>query len=188
MVYQGNELIQNTAISEAIQKKSTQAPALRSGVRYSKAEIVSAIRSQAEDLLKSGRLHMTKTFTQHADMSVFQHCAHVAYISCLLCQKLHIRVSWDEMIRGALLHDYFLYDWHDRSASGGTRHAWYHPTQALLNAVQDYELTEKEMQIIKRHMWPVTIIPPTCREAWVVTTADKICTILDVFRLERVRL
>ncbi len=164
------------------------APVLRSGVRYSKPQIIAAIRTHADRLLQDGRLHMTKSFIQHADMSVFQHCAHVAYVSCVLALTFGIRVSWDELIRGALLHDYFLYDWHDRSASGGTRHAWYHPTAALLNAVEDYELTEKEMQIIKRHMWPVTIIPPTCREAWLVTTADKICTILEVFRSERVRL
>ena len=119
------------------------APVLRSGVRYSKPQIIAAIRTHADRLLQDGRLHMTKDFIQHADMSVFQHCAHVAYVSCVLALTFGIRVSWDELIRGAL---------------------------------------------IKRHMWPVTIIPPTCREAWLVTTADKICTILEVFRSERVRL
>ncbi len=160
---------------------------LRSGVSYTKEEIVAAIEVQAAALLTSGRLMRTKTFIQHSDLSVFQHCAHVAYVSCIICMKLHIAVSWTEMIRGALLHDYFLYDWHDRK-SCHPRHPTYHPTLAMRNALEDYTLTEKEMQIIQRHMWPITIIPPTCREGWAVTLADKICTILEVCRKERVRL
>ncbi len=160
---------------------------LRAGVRYQKHEIVAAIRSQAIPLLASGRLAMTKQFVQHSDLSVFQHCAHVAYISCVICMKLGLRVDYQEMIRGALLHDYFLYDWHDRRACH-PYHPTYHPTLAMRNASLDYSLTKKEKQIIQRHMWPLTIIPPTCPEAWAVTMADKICTLLEVFRKERVRL
>ena len=32
-----------------------------------------------------------------------------------------------------------------------------------------------EREIIKKHMFPLTPIPPTCREAWLVCLADKIC-------------
>lgn len=162
---------------------------LQTGVRYSKKEIISAIRTQAEPLLKEGRLEKCKNFIQHSDISVYQHCCHVAYVSCVLCMKMGIHVSWNEMIRGALLHDYFLYDWHDPSRPAvDFRHAFGHPTLAMRNALADYKLTRKEMQIIQRHMFPLTPIPPTCREGWIIVLADKICTILEVLRKECVRL
>ena len=160
---------------------------LRSGVSYNKQEIVRAIEHQAKLLLAEGNLAKTKEYIQHSDMSVFQHCVHVAYISCLLCVKLKLNVSWDELIRAALLHDYFLYDWHD-GPPFNFKHAFGHPTFAARNAARDYKLTAKEIQIIKRHMWPLTVVPPTCREGWIVVLADKICTLLEVARKERVRL
>ena len=160
---------------------------LRSGVKYSKREIVQAIQHQAKLLLAEGRLSETKQFIQHSDMTVFQHCAHVAYISCVLCVKLGLDVSWEDLIRASLLHDYFLYDWHELKAFD-FRHAFGHPTMAMHNALADYKLTDKEKQIIQRHMWPLTIVPPTCREGWIVVLADKLCTLLEVGRKERVRL
>lgn len=174
-------------MNHSVNSAAAAATFLRSGVKYNKTEIVRAIQHQAKLLLAEGNLHKTKEFIQHSDMTVFQHCAHVAYISCVLCVKFGIDVSWDEMIRAALLHDYFLYDWHDGPAFN-FRHAFGHPTFAARNAARDYKLTEKEIQIIKRHMWPLTIVPPTCREGWIIVLADKICTLLEVGRRECVRL
>lgn len=158
------------------------------GEKYTKEMLIKAVRSQADVLVREGRLSKTKNFIQHSNLSVYQHCCHVAYMCCLLSNKLGLAVNYRELIRGALLHDYFLYDWHKRHRHPDFQHAFGHPSCALRNALEDYHLTEKEMQIIQRHMWPLTIIPPTCTEAWVIVLADKICTVLEVFRKERVRL
>jgi len=64
-------------------------------------------------------------------------------------------------------------------------HGFYHPGIALKNADQEYELTLREKDIIKKHMWPLTVVPPLCREAWIVTTADKYCSLLETLRLRR---
>ena len=37
------------------------------------------------------------------------------------------------------------------------------------------ELTRREENIISRHMFPLNIVPPMCKEAWLVCLADKIC-------------
>ena len=37
-------------------------------------------------------------------------------------------------------------------------------------------LSEIEKETIRRHMFPLNPIPPRCREAWIVTLADKICS------------
>ena len=54
------------------------------------------------------------------------------------------------------------------------------------NAMQDYNISDKEADIILKHMFPLTIIPPNNREAWIVCMADKICATYETagnFRL-----
>ena len=34
-------------------------------------------------------------------------------------------------------------------------------------------------------MWPLTVVPPMCREAWIVTTADKWCSLLETIHLHK---
>ena len=91
-----------------------------------------------------------------------------------------------DLVRGALLHDYFLYDWHDKYHRDIKRlHGFYHPGIALRNAMKEYELTKREQDIIKKHMWPLTVIPPLCREAWIVTMADKYCSMLETMKIHK---
>ena len=42
---------------------------------------------------------------------------------------------------------------------------------------KDYTLSPRVKNIIARHMFPLTPVPPTCTEAWIVCIADKICAI-----------
>lgn len=61
-----------------------------------------------------------------------------------------------ELVRGALLHDYFGYDWHEKG--GGHRlHGFFHPKRACHRAEKKYALTRVERGIILRHMWPLTL-------------------------------
>ncbi len=145
-----------------------------------KQEILAAIRQKAKKLEKSGRICMTKQYCQHGDCSVFEHCANVAYVSCMLFRQMHIDADFDALITGALLHDYFLYDWHNRQTCHPA-HAVYHPTLALHNARKDYQLTPKEEDIILHHMFPLTVLPPKSREAWMVCLADKLCAMTETF-------
>lgn len=38
-----------------------------------------------------------------------------------------------------------------------------------------------ERNIISRHMFPLTVVPPMCREAWLVCLADKYCAVKETF-------
>ena len=62
---------------------------------------------------------------------------------------------------------------------------FYHPGRALVNAKKEYVVTKKQEDIIKKHMWPLTVVPPMCREAWIVTTADKYCSLLETLHLQK---
>jgi uncharacterized protein len=65
-------------------------------------------------------------------------------------------------------------------------HGFYHPGRALHNAQKEYHLTPREKDIIKKHMWPLTISAvPMCREAWIVTMADKWCSLMETFHVHK---
>ena len=75
--------------------------------------------------MKDSRLGITNNFIQHGDTSCLLHSIAVAYYSCRLASIMHINLSKKELIRGVLLHDYFLYDWH--IGKGHKIHGFTHP-------------------------------------------------------------
>ncbi|MGN0402390.1 MAG: HD domain-containing protein [Acetatifactor sp.] len=144
------------------------------------------IKRDAADILCSKNFRSTKEHIQHGNMTVNAHVMNVARYSLALSDKLHIRCNRRELVRGALLHDYFLYDWHiPDEVNPHKLHGFYHPGRALRNAIREYELTEREKDIIKKHMWPLTVVPPACREAWIVTAADKWCSLMETIHMHR---
>lgn len=151
-------------------------------------ELYSLLKEHGGDILASDNFNKTKEFIQHGNMTVNSHCISVAKHSLVLNKKLRLSCSQRELIRGALLHDYFLYDWHDKEHRDiRNLHGFFHPGIALKNASKEYHLTAREKDIIKKHMWPLTIVPPLCREAWVVSAADKYCSLMETLKLHQGR-
>ena len=103
-------------------------------------------------------------------------------MSCYIAEKYNLSVDYYSLITGALLHDYFLYDWHDKEDGHKRPHGFYHPSAALANAERDFEINSRTKNIIKRHMFPLTPIPPVCLEGWVVCIADKICSTKETIK------
>ena len=144
------------------------------------------IKKEAMDILASENFRSTKNHIQHGTVTVNSHCINVARHSLMLAEKLGIQYHRRELIRGALLHDYFLYDWHDKEHINPFRlHGFFHPGIALKNARAEYELTEREQEIIRKHMWPLTVVPPMCREAWIVTAADKWVSLMETLHIHK---
>ena len=139
------------------------------------AEDERKFREILTEVCRNSRLLSSDRFIQHGTTSVFRHSVAVAYVSFYIARKYRIRVKEKALIRGALLHDYFLYDWHEK-ADWHKWHGFYHAGKALRNAMEDFELNEIEQDTIARHMFPLNPIPPRCREAWIVCLADKICS------------
>lgn len=150
-------------------------------------DITKILKEHGKDIIHSENFQKTKQHIQHGDMSVHKHCMDVARYSLAINQKLKLNCDKKDLVRGALLHDYFLYDWHDKEYLKERKrfHGFHHPFTALRNAEKEFDLTDKQREIIKKHMWPLTIVPPTCREAWVVTTADKYCSLRETLGLRR---
>ena len=138
------------------------------------------IQKKLRYLENAGRLNETKNYIQHGSISVYAHCVNVARMSVRIAKWLPIQVNMDALVIGALLHDYFLYDWHEKR-KGHHFHGFTHPGTALKNAEKEYELGDIERNIISRHMFPLTVVPPMCREAWLVCLADKYCAVKETF-------
>ncbi|ABN06357.1 metal dependent phosphohydrolase [Methanocorpusculum labreanum Z] len=137
-----------------------------------------ALLQQILSSCEASRLLETKQFMQHGDTNVYDHCVAVARVSCLLADKMGLSVDRESLIRGALLHDYFFYDWHVPDPVHRL-HGFTHPKRALQNAMDDFTLTTVEQDMILRHMFPLTPTPPKFREGWVLCLADKVCSTLE---------
>lgn len=112
-------------------------------------------------------------FIQHGTVTTYEHCLRVARIAYWLNLRFHCRAREASLLRGAFLHDFYLYDWH--ACRDITRwHGFKHPLIARYNAETLFQLDETEKNIIQSHMWPLTLTwVPRCREAVLVCLADK---------------
>ena len=156
--------------------------ALHFAKRITEYKLAKELFTRGKDIILSPEAQVLKTFTQHGETTVFEHCLSVAKFSLLMAhfleRTLKISIDKDSLVRGALLHDYFLYDWHEKG-EGHSLHGFFHPRKAWENARQDMPLSDIEKNIILRHMFPLTMVPPQFREAWLVCAADKICAMKE---------
>ena len=108
-------------------------------------------------------------------VSCYDHCLFVAYVGFTLCRIFGL--DYRAAARAGLLHDLYLQKWEETDV-GRFRRLVIHPQLALENA-RAFGLSPMEEDIIGKHMWPLTIIPPTCREAWIVNSADTFISLME---------
>ena len=123
------------------------------------------------DLIINDIVLKMKLYRQHFNVSCFDHCLYVSYNSYLICKKHHL--DYKSVARAGLLHDLFLYDWRKREDGRKGLHAFTHGKTALENALKITDLNNREKDIIKNHMWPVTLQVPKYKETFVITYVDK---------------
>ncbi len=120
-----------------------------------------------------------KAYPHHGDTSCYQHCLNVAYYNYHICRFLG--KDYLAAARAGMLHDLFLYDWHTyASETGDYLHGLTHPKAALAMAEKYFDLTDKEKDIILKHMWPLTLVPPKSFEAFLISLTDKYCGACEV--------
>lgn len=110
----------------------------------------------------------------HHNSSIYEHVMDVSYFSYRTCKFL--KLDYHSAARGALLHDFFLYDWRNHDIPDLPEdkfHGIEHPKIALANAEKHFTLNEIERDIVIKHMWPLTLVPPKYKESFIVSFADK---------------
>lgn len=136
-------------------------------------------RAIIKDIVENDTVQQMRNFRQHYDTSCFDHCYKVALISYIICKKLNL--DYISAARAGMLHDLFLYDWRIREPGRKRFHAFHHPRIALNNSLKIFSLNKKEQDIILKHMWPITVIPPKSMEAFIITFIDKYCALLESY-------
>lgn len=145
----------------------------------------SEIQQYAGDILAHPSFQQLRAFEHHGvNNSVYDHSVAVAEAACGLAHLMCLSESETaSVVRAALLHDFFGYDWHGERFrrylshfSGIQRithmHGFIHGHIAADRARHMFGLSARECEAIARHMFPLAAMPRT-RIAWIVTLADK---------------
>ena len=138
------------------------------------------IEQYGKNILESSNMNLSKSFLQHGSTSVYEHSVNVCKISLKIATKLNIKVDYKSLVRGSLLHDYFLYDWHIKDKSHRF-HGFRHAKVALNNASREYNLNQIERNMILSHMFPLNLKIPRYKESIILCIADKICATKETF-------
>ena len=113
-------------------------------------------------------------FITHHGITRYDHSMRVAYFSYKVSKAL--KLDYKEVTEAALLHDFFLDEINHESRVERLRH---HPECAVKNASKYIDLTEKQVDIIKTHMFPVTFAPPKYLESWIVDLVDDFAAVYE---------
>lgn len=143
--------------------------------RVLREQIRNDVHRYGADILAHHRMLQERKFVQHGRVSTYAHSIRVACLSLWLAHHLRVlhMINRRSLVRAALLHDYFLYDWHHWDYGTHRLHGFTHGKTALMNAVRDFSLTRREADAIAHHMTPMTL-PPRTLEGALVSLADKI--------------
>lgn len=147
-------------------------------LRDYRANALNEFYSHISPLLQNEQVKMLDDFIQHRCFSRLRHSIDVAYYSFMVTKLF----GWDSKstARAGLLHDFFHYDCHSEDYTV-KRHLRRHPHVALQNARDLCELNKIEEDIIKKHMWLITLRPPRYKESYIVTFVDKYCALREFF-------
>lgn len=133
-----------------------------------KQEILSSLQEDP-------RTQLMKKYIQHGKVSTFEHCKNVADFSYKIDKLLSLHSDLNVLLTGAMLHDFYLYDWHEYDDGQHRWHGFKHASAARENARKSFGINDKTSHVIDSHMWPLNIERmPRSKEAWIVCIADKL--------------
>ena len=134
--------------------------------------------SIAKEIINSDKYQSLKSENHHG-LSRYEHSLRVAKNTYRISKRLNL--DYISATRGALLHDYFN-DSDYGNVNGVLKKDSIHPVIALNNARREYNLNDKEENIIVSHMFPFGDIKPNCKESWLVTSIDKSVALYECVR------
>lgn len=130
-------------------------------------EILSEIQSDVN-------VQKMKQFIQHGIVSTYEHCENVARLSYAIDSRFLLHSDLKVLLTGAMLHDFYLYDWHEKGDGSHNLHGFTHAKRACDNAKKYFNIDDKTYHVIYCHMWPLNPERiPMSKEAWIVCIADK---------------
>lgn len=119
---------------------------------------------------------------KHHNTNRLNHSMKVSYYSYKIAKKL--KLDYEDVARGGLLHDFYTdkisecEKVKDKIKLFSTQH----PKDAVNNSLTYFDLSDKEINIIETHMFPIDYKIPKYAESWLVSIVDKILSLGEVSR------
>lgn len=140
-----------------------------------------------EEMLSDPQVRSMGKLTHHVCSTTLSHSIYVTKTACRLAKVLHVKVHTKDLVRGCMLHDFYLYEYAKEDMTA-YQHGTGHAAVALKNAGKHYDLTEIEQNMIYSHMWPLNITHlPKYKESALIVVADKYCAVVEFGRALRYR-
>ena len=117
---------------------------------------------------------------EHHGISRYDHSVKVSYYSYKIAKALHL--DYEQTAVGGLLHDFFLSP-DNRTQKERLTSVFTHPKQAVEMAKSQFDLTNKELDMIRSHMFPINLSVPKYAESWIVSMVDK-CVATNEFAIK----
>ena len=135
--------------------------------------------SIVNNILDNDEFVKIKTIEHHG-ISRYDHSLKVSYYSYKIAKALHL--DYEQTAVGGLLHDFFLSP-ENRTQKERLKSVFTHPKQAVAMARTQFELTKKEEDMIRSHMFPINLSVPKYAESWIVSLVDK-CVATNEFAIK----
>ena len=132
-----------------------------------------------DNILKNKEFMKIDTIKHH-NTTRLDHSLKVSYYSYKISKWL--KLDYKDVARGGLLHDFYIEEIRnckkikDKVILFSTKH----PNDAVTNATNNFDLSDKEINIIKSHMFPVDYRVPKYAESWIVSLVDKVLSFNEV--------
>ncbi|MFV0249820.1 MAG: HD domain-containing protein [Bacilli bacterium] len=140
------------------------------------------------EVLENYEFQKRKKYKHHGDISVYHHSLKVSKLGFKIAKILNL--NHKNIAIAGLLHDFYNNPWQENKEKKKIleKHGFTHASEALENSKLYFPhlMNNKIENSIERHMFPLNKIPPKCSEAWVITLADKIISIEDLFKTRNI--
>ena len=141
--------------------------------------------SIVQDILENEEFTKTKEIVHHG-LDRMGHSLRVSYYSYKLSKLFGL--DYESAARAGLLHDFFFENNSKSNVKQRAETLVNHPKYALKNAIEHFNLNDKEKDIIVSHMFPVAPKPPKYVEGWIVNVVDDVVAIAEVSYKARTKL
>lgn len=136
-----------------------------------------------EDIVSTDIFKEALAQTHHKKTTVGDHSASVAVIALRMCRRLNwkaFRLDERRVVLAALTHDLGIVGRHQKYSNNLETYLR-HPSDSVKIAMSLLpEMNKKFYRTIARHMFPLTILPPSSVEGLIISVADKWAAIKDI--------
>ena len=103
-------------------------------------EVEKQYRKEVEQIINNKDFQKLRYYKQHNWSDRLMHSINVSYLSWLMARRLGCDAK--AAARAGLLHDFCLYDFHEKTVDG-EHQAFLHPKVAAENSMEHFDISEK---------------------------------------------